>query len=124
MATWDYHQDQSSSYLIFSIGEMVNRLGPPEKISVIDCGLIVEALQEWCASLFYTERGFEINLKWEMPEYVDDIQLSPSDPIRGVYLFEPSTIEDWLSYWGFHDLQDIDLRDWKGYGNLLDLYVR
>ena len=111
-------------YPKFTVGEMINKFGPPEKIIVDDCSQIVEAPQQWCASLYYTKEGFEINLKWEMPENANDIQFSPSDPIRFVYLFEPSTIEDWLSYWGFHDLQDFDLRDWKGYGNLLELYVR
>ncbi len=112
-----------ADYSKISIEETISRFGPPERVAVTDCSPIVEAPQQWCASLYYVKEGFEINLKWEMPEYADDIQLSPSDPIRGVYLFEPSTIEDWLSYWGFYDLQDIDLRDWKGYGNLLELYV-
>jgi hypothetical protein len=113
-----------SAYPIYSIGEIIDRFGPPEKISVIDCAMIAEAPQEWCASFYYAKRGFEINLKWKMPEYAADIQLSPSDPIRSVYLFEPSTITAWLLYLGIKNPQAIDLRYWKGYGNLLELYVR
>jgi len=58
-----------------------------------------------------------------MPENADDIQFSPSDPINSVYLSEPSALEDELSY--LYSGDDIsDLRDWKGYGNLLELYER
>lgn len=110
-------------YPKFSIGEIVSRFGPPEKISVFDCAMTPEQPQEWCASFYYTKIGFEIRLKWKMPEYADDIKLSPSDPIRSVYLFEPSSIDDWLLYLGIHEPENIDIRDWNGYGNLLELYV-
>ena len=110
-------------YPKFSIGEIVSRFGTPEKISVFDCAMTPEQPLEWCASFYYTKRGFEIRLKWKMPENADDVQLSPSDPIRSVYLLGSSTIEDWLSYLG-SEPDPIDLRDWKGYGNLLELYVR
>ena len=113
-----------TAYPKLTIGEMINKFGSPEKIFVDDCSQIVEAPPLLCASLYYATEGFEINLKWETPENGDDIQFSPSDPIRGVYLFEPSTIEDWLSYWGFNYPQITELKDWKGYGNLLELYVR
>ncbi|MBI5934474.1 MAG: hypothetical protein HY867_12265 [Chloroflexi bacterium] len=109
---------------IVSIGEIVDRFGPPEKVSVIiDCATTPEQPQEWCASFYYIKRGYEIRLNWKMPENADDIQFSPSDPISFVYLSEPSALEDKLSYWGSgRDI--IDLRDWKGYGNLLELYER
>ena len=110
-------------YPKFSIGEIVSRFGTPEKVSVFDCEMTPEQPREWCADFYYVKRGFEIRLKWKMPEYADDIQLSPSDPIRSVYLLGSSTIEDWLSYLG-SEPDPIDLRDWKGYGNLLELYVR
>jgi hypothetical protein len=106
----------------FSIEEMISRFGPPEKVSVIDCEMTPEQPREWCADFYYVKRGFEIRLKWK-PEYADDVQLSPSDPIQSVFLSEPSTIEDWLSYLG-SGRAPIDLRDWKGYGNLLELYLR
>lgn len=111
------------AYHIFSIGEMIRRFGSPEKIEVIDCSQVVEAPQQWCAVFYYTRMGFGFDAQWERPENADDIQLSPSDPIRSVSLFEPSTIEEFFSYNGL-DPQDYDLRDWKGYGNLLELYVK
>ena len=107
----------------FSIGDVIDRFGPPEKVSVIDCEMTPEQPREWCADFYYVKRGFEIRLKWKMPEYADDVQLSPSDPIQSVYLSEPSTIEDLLSYLG-GGRNPVDIRDWKGYGNLLELYVR
>ncbi len=109
---------------IVSIGEIIDRFGPPEKVSVIiDCATTPEQPQEWCASFYYIKRGYEIRLNWKVPENADDIQFSPSDPISFVYLSEPSALEDRLSY--LYSGRDIgDLRDWKGYGNLLELYER
>jgi hypothetical protein len=71
--------------------------------------------------LYYTERGFEIEINRQSSGFGDEIQLMPADPIDWVWLFKPTTIKDRsLSLGlGFHES---DLRDWKGYGNLLDLY--
>jgi hypothetical protein len=107
----------------FSIGEIMDRFGSPEKVSVIDCEMTPEQPREWCADFYYVKRGFEIRLKWDMSEHADDVRLSPSDPIRSVYLLGPSGIEDLLSYLG-GGRNPVDIRDWKGYGNLLELYVR
>lgn len=110
---------------IVSIGEIIDRFGPPEKVSVFDCAPTPEQPLEWCASFYYIKRGCQIILNWKMPENADDIQFSPSDPISFVYLSEPSAIEDRLSHSGSVSDSDInDLRDWKGYGNLLELYGR
>jgi len=109
-----------SVYPVISLGEIINRFGPPEKVDVINCSLIVEGPQKWCATLYYAKSGFEINYNRESSGFGDDIQIMESDSINFVTLFKPSTIEDWLLSMGL-DLHP-DLRDWKGYGNLLDLY--
>jgi hypothetical protein len=110
---------------IVSIGDIIDRFGPPEKVSLIDCASPPEQSVERCAGFYYIKRGFEIILTWKMPENADDIQISPSDPINSVYLSEPSALEDWISYSdSVSDSGISDLRDWKGYGNLLELYVR
>lgn len=103
-----------------SIGEIINKFGPPEKINVDNCALIVEGPQRWCTTLYYAKNGFEIHYNRDSSGFGDDIQIMPSDLIDFVSLFKPSTIEDWLLSMGF-DLH-LDLRDWKGYGSLLDLY--
>lgn len=106
-----------------SIGEIIDRFGPPEKVAVIDCASPPKQPLERCAGFYYIKRGCQIILKWKMPENADDIQFSPSDSINSVYLSEPSALEDRLSY--LYSGPDInDLRDWKGYGNLLELYER
>ena len=108
---------------IVSIGEIIDRFGPPEKVAVIDCASPPEQPLERCAGFYYIKRGCQIILTWKMPENADDIQFSPSDPINSVYLSEPSALEDRLSY--LYSGRDIsDLRDWKGYGNLHELYER
>jgi hypothetical protein len=53
----------------------------------------------------------------------NDVQIAASDPIYFFRLFKPSTIAEWLSSMGLNP-QYPDLRDWKGYGNLYDLYVK
>lgn len=110
-----------TAYYIISLGEMINKFGPPEKVEVINCTEIVEGPQYWCATLYYARNGFEIHVNWNRNE--NGMQIMPSDPIDFVLLFKPSTIEEWLSSWGF-DPQNHDLRDWKGYGNFYNLYVR
>jgi hypothetical protein len=96
-----------------SIGEIIGRFGPPEKIGVIDCSDIPESLQ-WCAILYYAKNGFQIHIRWAGFE----AQILPSDPINFIVLSVPSFNDNWLSFKG------LNLRDWKGYGNLNDLYVR
>ncbi len=112
-----------TSYPIISLGESINRFGPPEKIEVANCTEIVEGPQLWCAVLYYTKNGFEIHISWERSGNVHDVQITPSDPTDFVVLFKPSTIEEWISSYNL-DIRSLNLRDWKGYGNLLDLYVR
>jgi len=110
--------------IIISIGEAINRFGPPEKISVIDCSEIMEGEHRyWCGTLYYVKSGFEIHVEWEGSWSENDVQIMPSDPIGFVVLYEPSTIEERFSSLGL-DPQNRDLRDWKGYGNLYELYVR
>jgi len=124
--SWQYGIVSSidlAPYPTLSIGEIVSRFGSPEKVSVFDCSSTPEGLQVWCANFYYIKRGFEIRLRWNNPEHMNDIQLSPSDPVRFVYLLGSSAMEDLLLYLGSGGDQVI-IRDWKGYGNLLDLYVR
>lgn len=96
-----------------SIGEIIDRFGPPEKIGVKDCSDIPESLQ-LCAILYYAKNGFQIHIRWE--GY--DAQILPSDPINFIVLSVPSFNDNWLSFKG------LNLRDWKGYGHLYDLYVQ
>lgn len=112
-----------TTYSIISIGEIISRFGPPEKIDVFDCTEVVEGPQWWCATLYYAKNGFEIHNSWSRSGNENGIQITPSDQIEFIRMFEPSTIEEWLLSLGL-DPQTHDLRDWKGYGNLLDLYVR
>lgn len=107
-------------YPIISLGEIIDRFGPPEKVVVDNCSLIVEGPQRWCTTLYYAKNGFEIHYNRDGSGFGDDIQIMPSDSINFVILFKPSTIEDWRLSMGFDPHPD--LRDWKGYGNLLDLY--
>lgn len=114
------------AYVELSIGEIINKFGPPEKVYFDNCAEIPESPPQWCACLYYPKKGFEIMLEWEMIEYkyVDYVQFSPSDPIHSVHLFEPSTLEDWLSYGGINYPPITDLQDWKGYGYIRELYGR
>lgn len=107
-------------YPIVSLGEIINRFGPPEKVEVNNCSPIVEGPQKWCVTLYYAKNGFEIHFNPDGSGFGDDIQIAPSDFINFVTLFKPSTIEEWLLSMSFDPHPD--LRDWKGYGNLLDLY--
>ena len=74
----------------------------------------------WCTTVYYAAKGFAIHYNRDSAGFGDDIQIAESDPFNFVTLFRASTIEDWLGSMGF-DLHT-DLRDWKGFGNLLDLY--
>jgi len=113
-----------TAYPNVSVGETINRFGSPEKIDVIDCTDVPEGEHRyWCATLYYAQSGFEIHIGWEGSWIGNDVQITPSDPIEFIRVFKPSTIEEWLSSLGL-DSRHRDLRDWKGYGNLLDLYVR
>ncbi|MBI5944496.1 MAG: hypothetical protein HY864_09020 [Chloroflexi bacterium] len=106
-----------------SIGDAINRFGPPEKIDVIDCTDIPEGkYRYWCVTLYYAINGIEIHFTCEESWTEAGAQIAPSDQIEFVRLFKPSTIEEWLSSFGL-DPQSYNLQDWKGYGNLLDLYI-
>jgi hypothetical protein len=109
------------AYPIVSIGEVINRYGTPEKIEVFDC-TDVYAGDWFCANLYYAKRGFEIVMSWSSSEFENGIQITPSDPVNFIWLFESSTIVEWLSSMGL-DPYHRDLRDWKGFGDLLKLYV-
>lgn len=116
-----------TTYPNISIGEVINKFGPPEKIDAIDCTDVPEAgHQYWCITLYYAKNGLEIHFTcegaWDEND-MDITQITQSDPIEFIRLFEPTTIEKWLLSIGL-DPQHLDLRDWKGYGNLLELYVR
>lgn len=105
-----------------SIGQIINKFGPPEKIDIVDCTEVLEdKYRYFCAILFYAKNGFDVSVTWEGTWNSDDFQITPSDPIVFIALFKPSTIEEWISSWGL-DPQSYKLQDWKGYGNLLDLY--
>jgi hypothetical protein len=109
-------------YPKFTIRELIDKFGPPEKNFVEDCTFIPDAPTQWCASLFFAKKGFQVELEWDGSENADYVEFSPYDPVGSVYLFEPSTVEDRLLYWRLGYFQITDLRDWKGYGNLLELY--
>lgn len=107
-------------YPFLSIGEIIKRFGYPEKIDVYDCTEIVEGDPWWCATLFYANKGFKVDILWS-GNGSDEVTITPSDPIKSIELFKPTTIEDWL-FSNNRDIQSYNLQDWKGYGNLLDLY--
>lgn len=111
-----------TAYPVISLGEIINRFGPPEKIDVIDCTEIVEGPRWWCGTLYYAKSGFEIHVSWE-DSAESDVQITPSDLIVFVRMFEPSTLEKWLADMGLNHLYP-DLCDWNGYGSLYDLYVK
>jgi hypothetical protein len=124
-----------NAYPNISIGEIIKKFGPPEKIGVIDCSDSPDGLQFWCGSLFYTKNGFEIDVMWNYDS--ENIQITPSDPIDSVVLFRPSVftpsnIEGWLSPESIEHKRPVKgspfdwkgFRDWDGYGNLFDLYIR
>lgn len=100
-----------------SLGEVINRFGTPEKVS-FDLGDIPEDIV-WDGVFFYVKSGFGLYMEWDMA----DPQITPSDHIKYVVLFKPTTIEDWISAIGL-DIEVLNLQDWKGYGNLGDLYFR
>lgn len=106
---------------IVPIGVIMNGFGEPQKIEVIDCTEIIEGPQWWCTTLYYATDGFEIDIEWERLGN-EDVSITSNYPIKSVYLFEPSTIEDWLLSWGLNPTNR-DFQDWKGYGNLLELYL-
>ena len=112
-----------ATYLSISIGQIMQRLGPPEKIHVIDCTEVVEGPQRLCAVLLYAARGFSVHISWERSGDGKEVPITPDDPISGVLMFEPSTIEEWVLSWG-GDPQTFALQEWKGYGDLLELYFR
>jgi hypothetical protein len=117
------HLMKLTTYNIISIGEIISRFGPPEKISVIDCTEVVEGPQWWCATLYYVKIGFEIHNSWSRSGNEKVIQITSTDITEFIMLFEPSTIEERVSSQGL-DSHYLNLQDWKGYGNLLDLYVQ
>jgi hypothetical protein len=110
-------------YPSISIGQIIQRLGPPEKIDVIDCTEVVEGPQWFCGALYYAARGIDVHISWERSRDGSAVPIMPDDPIDFVELFEPSTIEQWILSSGLNP-QTHDLRDWKGYGDLLELYFR
>lgn len=112
------------AYPIFSLGEIIDRFGPPEKVDVIDCTEIPEGKYRYlCGTLYYTKSGFEIHIDWQVSWNDKNIQITPSNPIDFVVLLRPSTIEEWVTSYG-GDPQKLNLQEWKGYGNLYDLYFR
>lgn len=112
------------AYPTFSIGKVISRFGPPDKIHTDDCTEIPEGEHRYlCAVFHYNKNGFEIHIVWEAAWNENDTQITPSDPVSFVVLFEPTTIEEWVTNYG-GDPQTLNLQDWKGYGNLYDLYFR
>lgn len=112
------------AYPTFSIGEVINKFGSPDKIDVIDCTDFPEQKYRYfCGTMYYTKRGFNINITWEVSWNDNDKEITPYDPISFVVLLQPSTIEEWVAYYG-GDPQTLNLQDWKGYGNLYELYYR
>lgn len=101
-----------------SVEEMINRYGPPEKVGIANIGTPEDV--ENAISLYYAYRGFEIQVN-DIYGY-RDAQLKPSDLITYVSLFEPKTIEEYLSSLGWQDVSNLNLPDWRGYGNLDDVY--
>ncbi len=110
------------TYPMILLGEIINKFGPPQKIDVLDCTEIVEGPQHWCVTLLYAKVGFEVQDHLERSGSGKGVQITPADPISFIVLFQPSTIEEWLSSLGF-DPQVVHLQDWKGYGDLIELYV-
>jgi len=107
-----------------SIGEIINRFGPPEKINIIDCTEVPEGeFRYWCGILYYTKKGFSFHSSWAGTWDEQDLKINPSDPIEIIALIKPSTIEEWALFNGL-DISSFNLRDWEGYGGLYDLYVR
>lgn len=106
-----------------SIGEAINKFGPPKKVNVFDCTEIPEMPQYWCAILYYTENGFLIRMSWEGSRTENSLKIAPSDTIEYIVLFEPVTLEKWLASRSMSHLYP-DLQDWKGYGDLYDSYIQ
>lgn len=118
------HTISLAAFPTFSLGEAIDRFGPPDKIDVIDCTEVPEGKYRYlCGTLYYTKSGFEIHIDWQVTWNDMGIQITPSDPISFVFLFKPSTIEEWVASYG-GDPQTLNLQGWKGYGNLYDLYFR
>jgi hypothetical protein len=115
--TYSYHHE-------IPLEEVVNRFGPPEKFSFMNCTEVIEGPQSWCGTLHYAKIGFEVHLEWADTE-PEDLLITPADPVTFVALFKPSSIKDHLeSLFGVGILEGINLQDWKGYGKLFELYVQ
>jgi len=98
-----------------TVEEMINGYGIPERVSVLDVGIPEDP--QYGVSLYYAHNGFEVRI-FSIVGY-HDAELKPSDPITFIVIFEPLPIEEYLSSFGFIVVK---IPEWRGYGNLQDLY--
>jgi hypothetical protein len=105
---------------VIPLEEILKKFGPPEKIGV-SSDLIEGPPRQWFVTLFYATKGFAVQYNPDRDENEKNIQILPASPINFVNLFKPTSIEDWILSYGA-DPNDYNLQDWKGYGNLLELY--
>ncbi|MBI5294187.1 MAG: hypothetical protein HY869_01840 [Chloroflexi bacterium] len=101
-----------------TVDEVMARFGVPDKVSIIDIG--IPENPEWGFSFYYPRHGLEVLV--HVSGGLDAV-LEPSENIFGVYLFPPMTIEERIVFSGL-SIETQDLRDWNGYGNIIDKYVK
>jgi len=102
-----------------SVEEIIAKFGVPEQVSASDLGL-PEAV-EWGVTLYYPSTGFAAQIiSLSGP---DEEELNPSDVITYIVLLAPSPIEEMIPSLG-RNIENTQIYDWKGYGNVVDLYVK
>jgi len=99
-----------------SVDEIINRYGFPEKVIAIPIG--IPENWEWGVTFYYSTKGFQVQINGL---FGFNALLKSSATVSFITLFESSTVEERISFEGYH-ITDLNLQDWKGYGSIPDLY--
>ena len=101
-----------------TIEEVIDQFGFPENVGVMQDGN--PEIWYWTFDLFYPGLGLQFRGSTDQLSAT----ASPTTEISGVFLYSPTSIENYMEefYPGISPDSNWKITQWKGYGNLKELY--